>query len=56
MRGVDIPPCVREDVEDGEHDDEECACPLGLEANSNEGACCQTEDGNKKTRDAPLSL
>ena len=53
--GVDAPEVVDEDVEDTEHDDEECASPLGLEADSNHCAGTKTDEGDKCTRKAPLS-
>ena len=54
--GVDAPEVVDEDVEDTENDDEECASPLGLEADCNHDTCTQAHDRDEDTHDGPLTL
>jgi len=53
---VDIPPVVREDVEDAKNKDKESGWPLGLEANSNHATGSKTEDRYNDTHDRPFAL
>ena len=50
------PPRIREHVEDAKHNNEECAGPFGFEADGDEGAGCETEDGDEEAGDGPLAL
>jgi len=56
VRGMHAPPGVSEHVEDGKHDDEEDAGPFGFEADCDEDAGGETEDGNKDTGETPRAL
>ena len=50
------PPVVCKDVEDTQHNNQECGGPLGFETNGNHSACTHTNNGNNDTNDTPLSL
>lgn len=56
MHRRDTPPVVRKDVEDAENEDKEACRPLGLEADCNHAASSKSDDRNKDTPNAPLTL
>ena len=56
MSRVYRPEVVRDDIEYAEDEDEECRGPLGLEADSDHDARCESDDGDEHPSDAPLSL
>ena len=56
MSGVDSPPVVDQNVEDGEENDEECRGPSCFEAHGDHDAGGETHDRHDDTCKGPLAL
>jgi hypothetical protein len=56
VSGVNAPPVIRENVEDGKNDDEESSSPFCFESDCDQNTSSQANDRHEDTSKAPLTL